>query len=95
MNNILYIESKEGMIMVEDRYLRFYYENYFLNDRCNWGYLYAVSCMANGEKPEVEAAEDACEILASKEKLFAAWIKKARNLFTKKPAKSQKIGLGH
>lgn len=47
--------------MIEDRYLRFYYENYFLNDKCNWGYLYAISCIANREKPEPEDIEEACE----------------------------------
>ncbi len=80
--------------MVEDCYLRFYYENYFLNDKCNWGYLYAISCMADKEKPEPEAREESCETQASKEKLFAAWIRKARNLFTKKPAQSHKINFG-
>jgi hypothetical protein len=70
------------MVMIEDRYLKMYYENYFLNDKCNWGYLYIMLCMADKEIPKLEAAEKACEVQERKENWLAACIKKARYFFS-------------
>lgn len=67
--------------MIEEGYLKIYYENYFLNDELNWGYLYTMSCIASKEGPELKTAEETCGVPASKENWLAACIRKARNLF--------------